>query len=156
MAKLTALQLARYIVRYAQEKGEPITNLKLQKLLYYAQAWHLAFFDKVLFQDPLQAWIHGPVAPPVYGAFKGFGYNPIPIHPRKVELSSKSAGLVDDVLLTYLSFDAFTLECMTHREKPWLEARGSLPLDEPCKNEISTSTMKEYFKQVLKEAEREN
>lgn len=150
---MTALQLARYIVRHAQDKGEPITNLKLQKLLYYAQSWHLAFFGEVLFDDPIQAWVHGPVVSSVYGYFKGYGFNPIPLHPKKPDVSNELAEFLDQVLLTYLPFDAFTLEKMTHEETPWKEARGSLPFDEPCKKIISTDTIKTFFKKILDDAQ---
>lgn len=149
MAQLTAKEVARYIVRFAQDKGEPITNLKLQKLLYYAQGWHLVFFDKPLFKESIQAWVHGPVVPSVYSQFKGYGFNPIPVHPHQVSLSKTLSGFISELLLTYLRFDAFALERMTHQEEPWKEARGSLPPTQPCKNVISTTTMKRFFKKQL-------
>jgi len=66
MMPTLALQIARHIVRESRTTGEPITNLKLQKLLYYCQGWHLAYHEKVLFSDPIQAWVHGPAVPNVY------------------------------------------------------------------------------------------
>ena len=151
MAQLTTREVARYIVRFAQDKGEPITNLKLQKLLYYAQGWHLAFFDKPLFRDSIEAWVHGPVVPSVYSLFKGHGYKPIPVHPRKVPIPRKLREFLSELLLTYLRFDAFSLERMTHQEEPWKEARGSLPPTQPCRKVISTATMKRFFKEQLDE-----
>lgn len=149
MAKITALQLAKYIVSFAQSKGEPITNLKLQKLLYYAQGWHLAFFGSTLFDESIQAWVHGPVVPSVYAHFKGYGYNPIPVHPRAIVLTKELENFLSELLLTYLRFDAFSLEKMTHEEKPWQEARGSIPPEESCTNVISLDTMKKFFKKKL-------
>lgn len=156
MAKPTALQIARYIVRVAQSKGEPISNLKLQKLLYYAQGWHLAFNGNSLFNDDIQAWVHGPVVSSVYSQFKGYGYSPIPVHPRKVDLPNKVKELLKAVLLTYLKFDAFTLETMTHEEKPWKEARGTLPPTQLCRNVISVTTMKSFFGKKLKDSSKKS
>ena len=69
MAATTAERVADYIIRSAHESGELITNLKLQKLVYYAQAWHLALFDEPLFDDPIEAWVHGPVVSSLYSKF---------------------------------------------------------------------------------------
>lgn len=63
-------EIADYIILYFQEHGEPLTNLKLQKLLYYAKGWYLALYDKPLFNDKIEAWVHGPVVPSIYHAFK--------------------------------------------------------------------------------------
>jgi uncharacterized phage-associated protein len=59
----TAQEVANYFIRRAHDSGEFISNLKLQKLLYYSQAWHLAIFDRRLFPERFQAWVHGPVIP---------------------------------------------------------------------------------------------
>lgn len=77
MAENTARQVADYVIAFLAEHGDPTTNLKLQKLLYYSQAWYLALYDLPLFDDRIEAWVHGPVVPPVYGAFKGKEWQPI-------------------------------------------------------------------------------
>jgi|HubBroStandDraft_2_1064218.scaffolds.fasta_scaffold322050_2 uncharacterized phage-associated protein len=66
MATITASNLARYILSYFHEKGSPINSLKLQKLIYYGQAWSLALYDKPIFTEPVEAWVHGPV---IYSVF---------------------------------------------------------------------------------------
>jgi uncharacterized phage-associated protein len=66
-----------YIIAFFQKKQEPITNLKLQKLLYYAQAWYLAIYDEPLFEERLEAWVHGAVQPQVYSQLKQFLWEPI-------------------------------------------------------------------------------
>ena len=74
----TARQVANYIISFFQKKQEPITNLKLQKLLYYVQAWYLALYDEPLFDDKLEAWVHGASQPQVYSQFKQFLWNRLP------------------------------------------------------------------------------
>lgn len=73
MAELAAKRVADYIIAFAHEHGDPVSNLKLQKLLYYAQAWHLALHDNPLFDERIEASVHGPAVPPVYGALQGVG-----------------------------------------------------------------------------------
>ena len=71
--KMTALTLANYILTRAKKQGINITNLKLQKILYYVQGYFLAKFDHPLFPDDIQAWTFGPVVPNVYYHFSIFG-----------------------------------------------------------------------------------
>ena len=145
MNRPTALEVARYIVRFAHLKGSLITNLKLQKLLYYAQGWYLVIEDDLLFQDRIEAWIHGPVVPTVYREYKKFRWMPIDKQPQKVGLPRQIEEFLDEFLSFFLPIDAYKLEQMTHTERPWKEARGDLEPDESCSNEMSTETMKSYF-----------
>ena len=69
--------VTNYFIWFFQKHGDLITNLKLQKLLYFAQGWFLALYDTPLFKEEIQAWIHGPVVATVYHSYKGFGYGPI-------------------------------------------------------------------------------
>ena len=97
-----APDVARYIVRFFQEAGDPVTNLKLQKLLYYVQGWNLALRDEPAFPDRLEAWIHGPVQPGVYGSYKAYRWNPITgdvQEPPNFDTDFKD--LVDEVLQAY-------------------------------------------------------
>ena len=72
---ITALEVAKYLIQLAanpaDEDAEPMTHMRVQKLLYYAQGWHVGIFGRTLFADPLQAWKNGPVVPAVYEAVKG-------------------------------------------------------------------------------------
>ena len=73
-----AIDVAKYILCIANTNGDLITNLKLQKLLYYAQAWYMVNFDgKKLFDDDIEAWQFGPVIKSIYNLFKDFGRKPI-------------------------------------------------------------------------------
>ncbi len=74
-----ALDVARYFLLKADpDEGELISNLRLQKLLYYAQGFHLALYDELLFAEAVVAWMHGPVVPEVYHEFKRYGAERIP------------------------------------------------------------------------------
>ncbi|HEX9652844.1 MAG TPA: type II toxin-antitoxin system antitoxin SocA domain-containing protein, partial [bacterium] len=75
--KITAQDIADYLISYAQSKDIKITPLEVQKYLFYAQGWHLAVSDSVLFDDKFEAWTHGPVIKKIYGRFKKFERNNI-------------------------------------------------------------------------------
>jgi uncharacterized phage-associated protein len=130
--------------------GDPITNLKLQKLLYYAQGWILALADRPLFDDRIEAWPHGPVVPPVYGEFKKWQWNPIAENPGVPELLAPNIiAHLDEIMQVYGVLTAFHLERLTHKEEPWLEARKGLAPDAPCNEIIKPESMRRYFKAQL-------
>lgn len=149
MAETTAFQVADNILSSAAEYGDPITNLKLQKLLYYAQAWHLALHDKPLFDERIEAWVHGPAVPPVYGAFKAMGWQPIVPPPIIVDVSDAVKSHVREVLEAYGGLSAYQLELLTHQEYPWQNARRGLAPDEPSNNIISQDDMKAFYRAVM-------
>ena len=141
----TAQEIARYIVCFFQEAEDPVSNLKLQKLLYYVQGWHLALQDGPAFNDRIEAWVHGPVQPGVYGAYKHFRWNPITDEVAKPQLEDGLKAVVDAVLETYGGDSGFELEQRTHGESPWLEARGALPPDAESNNVLTHAAMKNFF-----------
>jgi uncharacterized phage-associated protein len=72
----TCFEVANYFLkRQEPEVGDLMTNLKLQKLVYYAQGFYLAMMDSPLFNEPIEAWEHGPVCVPLYHEYKNFGSN---------------------------------------------------------------------------------
>lgn len=100
--------------------GDEISNLKLQKLLYYMQGFHLACFDAPLFEDDFYAWQHGPVIPSVYDIYKSNGSNGIPCPEGEIlQLTLEEEDLFDQVYNAYGQFSAFKLRDMTHEETPW-------------------------------------
>ncbi len=147
----TASSIARYIVRFFQEAEDPVTNLKLQKLLYYVQGWNLAVRGEPAFGERLEAWIHGPVQPGVYGEYKYCRWNPIVDEVADPKLDSELKEMVDEVLAAYGGESAYQLELRTHGEAPWREARKGLADDEESTARISHDSMKEYFKSLLEE-----
>jgi uncharacterized phage-associated protein len=76
--KLTSvLDIGRYFIYLANQNHKPITNKKLQKLVYYSQAWSLVLNNKKLFNEPIEAWVHGPAVRSLYCRYKNFGFSPI-------------------------------------------------------------------------------
>ena len=145
----TALQVADYYIRATLDRGEGLTNLKLQKLLYYAQAWSLALYDRAVFDDPIEAWVHGPVVASVFRRFKQYRWNPITSPAERESVPVTARPHLDEVLKVYGSFSATELERMTHAEEPWREARGGIPDHQPSRAVISLGTMKTYYSQRL-------
>ena len=134
-------------------KKASLTNKKLQKLLYYAQAWNLVFNNKKLFNEPIQAWVHGPVVPSLYHKFKRFGYHKFKINDEVPvpEFDEETQQVVDSVWGISGKYDADYLEILTHSEEPWIKARENAGSFELCQNEISIDEMKEFYGQKLKD-----
>jgi uncharacterized phage-associated protein len=141
---LSCFEIADYFVSLAQETGSFVSNLKLQKLVYYAQAWHLALHEDPLFPEDFQAWVHGPVIPELYQKYKPWGWQPIQ-HEVKLQLPGNVLAFLEEVAQEYFSCDAYELERMTHLEKPWQRAREGLPMDAVSTATIEKQWMKEYY-----------
>lgn len=138
----TALQVAKYLLIKAAD-DDSMTNMKLQKLLYYCQGFNLAIHDRPLFGERIEAWTHGPVVPEVYDVYKSFGSAQIDVESsgKPAKLTKADSELVDEVFEVYGRFSASTLRQMTHREPPWK--------DTPAKGEISHASMRRFFKTRL-------
>lgn len=149
MTPITASAIADYFIYIANETGSYISNLKLQKLVYYAQAWHLAVYNAPLFEEDFEAWVHGPVIPALYYEYKQFGWKPILKEVERPSFSQELQELLDEVTDEYFACDAFELEQMTHQEDPWIEARKSLPKDEASNAIIPKQLMGDYYRQRL-------
>lgn len=139
---LTCFDVANYLLaQQSEEAGDLISNLKLQKLVYYAQGCHLGIFDVPLFPEPLKAWVHGPVVPELYHAYKQYGSGPIPM-PVGMDFSvftAETRDLLDEVYAVYGQFSAWKLREMTHTEAPWKEAA-------PFQGTITQESMRTFFK----------
>ena len=145
--------VANYVVRAFQEAGDPVTNLKLQKLLYYIQGWHLALNDgRPAFDAEFQAWVHGPVCAEVYRAFKIYRWHPIVDEVPAPAIPAALAEHIDEVLAEYGGETGWALEQRTHTEAPWLDARGNLPPDAECRTVISRDSMREFFETLARAA----
>ena len=159
MARTTtnAKGIAGYFIWKAQREGEAITNKKLQKLLYYAQAWSLVLHDKRLFGEKIEAWVHGPAVRDVYFEFKKFGFGPITKNISATEIAGISADtkkFLDQVWSVYGKRDAAYLEYLSHSEMPWQKAREGLEPHIGSENEISLSDMKEFYSSKLKKSKK--
>jgi uncharacterized phage-associated protein len=135
-----------------EEAGSCITPLKMQKLIYFAQGWHLAFFDTPLFKEPLQAWVHGPVSPKIYSYFQEYKYNNIDLVEYDLSgvFDNEQIELIDGVYNIYGAFDAKVLEKMTHYDEPWKAARKGYEPNEHSQEVISEESIKVYFKTLRK------
>jgi uncharacterized phage-associated protein len=154
MEKITAHKIAKYIISELQDAGEAVSNIKLQKLLYYVQGWHMGLYDKQVFEDEFQAWRNGPVIYDVFKEYEAFGaYNPITKLTHRPNVSEALEKHIYEVLECYGGESAFSLVALTHREWPWIEARGDLPLHASSQNIISKNTMKDFFAAKAKENE---
>ncbi|HEY9876405.1 MAG TPA: type II toxin-antitoxin system antitoxin SocA domain-containing protein [Candidatus Obscuribacterales bacterium] len=141
---LSCFNVADYFIWLANETGSFVSNLKLQKLVYYAQAWHLALYGTPLFQEDFQAWVHGPVIPALYQKYRNFGWQPI-LEDANPELPKEVQDFLNEVAEEYFACDAYELEQMTHIEAPWNRARGDLQTDAPSNAVINKEWMKEYY-----------
>jgi len=149
----TAIEVAQYIVKQFQEQEDLITNLKLQKLLYYVQGWHLGLTGQRAFEGEFKAWVHGPVNTAVYHEFRDYRWNPITRDMPDVSLPDQLKAHVDAVLQVYGGDTGWSLEQRTHTELPWLEARGDLAPDEECRVTIKESTMERFFAEQARDDE---
>lgn len=145
---VSAGKVARYIIASVQMGGGSITNAKLQKLLYYVQGWHLATYDEPAFDEPLEAWVHGPVQPQVYNTYKTHRWLPLDHKALTLELDKRLLHLIGEVLIAYGDDSIDELEARTHQESPWQQARTGIPASEQSNVVISHESMKRYFKSL--------
>lgn len=119
--------------------GEGISNLKLQKLCYYAQGFHLAIFNTPLFNEEIEAWAHGPVVPELYHRFKVFGSGSITPENYPVYLTHQQSQLIDEVYTVFGQYSAWKLRNMTHDEPTWANHERDADI-------IPKHEMQEYFR----------
>ena len=119
------------------DKGDIISNLKIQKLLYYAQGYYLALYGKRLFSEDLYAWQYGPVVQEVYHEFKNFGAGAIEVPTDFDSLNADELELINDINSLYGQYSAVKLMDMTHNESPWQNT--------PLNHVISDKLLQEYF-----------
>lgn len=149
-------------------KGISVSPLKLQKILYYEQAWHMVFFGRnnQLFDAAPQAWVNGPVYPVIYHEYKDkvsgmcehlkeqhFGVDnqndilsSIQSLSEAMRLSKEQTDLIDSVIMLYGTKTQNQLILVTHSELPWCEKREGLLPFEASEREISLDTMYNYYK----------
>ncbi|MDH3997497.1 MAG: DUF4065 domain-containing protein [Desulfuromonadales bacterium] len=145
-----------YIISKTAEDGLGLSVLKLQKLLYYSQAWYLAFDNGPLFDGKFQAWVHGPVSREIFDRFKDqkFLYSAVTqddISPDFSfdKLTNDERIHIDKVLTVYGEFTGDQLEAITHQEAPWIAARAGLPHHMRCENDLDEDLMTSFYKDRL-------
>jgi uncharacterized phage-associated protein len=134
--------IAAYILK---KYGRSMTTWKLQKLVYYAQAWSLVWDERRLFSAEIQAWANGPVIPELYKKHRGeFQVSSWP-HGDPARLGPEERETVDAVLKFYGGKTAQWLSDLTHAERPWQEARGSLAPGTRGTRVITLGSMHGYY-----------
>ena len=138
--RTNALDVAEYIL----QRRRPIPAMKLQKLVYYCQAWSLVWEDRPIYENRVEAWAHGPVIVDLYKAHRGrymlesVGGNPSSIPQSDIET-------INAVLEYYGDKPSQWLSDLTHQEYPWQKARGSMPKGQRGSEEITLASMAEYY-----------
>lgn len=142
---VNANKIADYLLCESRYRGEVLTHLKLQKLMYYAQAWSITARDQELFSEDFQAWVHGPVLLSQYARFRDFGWKPIDLDVKRPDLDEDVRDHLDEIVNVFGAESAVALERMTHQETPWITARGELPEHAACNRVIQKGWMKDYY-----------
>lgn len=137
-----------FLAAVDRDAGDAITPLKLQKLIYYAQAWFLALEGRPLFRDRIEAWAHGPVCRTVYERYRDYGWGSIPAPEDDIDLKQDEIEHLEMIMDAYGDMSAKKLEHLTHNEDPWIEARGDLSPEERCNTAISHESMREFYKDI--------
>lgn len=135
------------VAQYILTKCGRMTTWKLQKLVYYSQAWSLVWDDAPLFEERIEAWTNGPVVPDLYECHKGqFVVSNIANGYPEV-LKDYERETIDAVIESYNAKSSNWLSELTHREAPWLDARerGDLAPGERGDSEITLDELAEYY-----------
>lgn len=144
MAPVKVLDVAAYILQ-----SGPMTATKLQKLCYYSQAWHLVWDEEPLFEERIEAWANGPVAPELYASHR-YQYM---VHDvtggDPAALGESQRETVRVVQEFYGHRTGAELSELTHRERPWLDAREGYAPGAWCRQEITHASMAEYYESLL-------
>ncbi|HEX2202015.1 MAG TPA: type II toxin-antitoxin system antitoxin SocA domain-containing protein [Longimicrobium sp.] len=136
---------AHDVAAYILEKHGPLSAMKLQKLVYYSQAWSLVWDDRPLFSEPIEAWANGPVVRDLYERHRGQFEVKDWRWGSAEKLDDEARETVDAVLEFYGPRSAQWLSDLTHREEPWREAREGIPDGVRGAAPISLATMMEYY-----------
>ncbi len=137
------------VAAYILEKAGPMTAMKLQKLAYYCQAWSLVWDEKPLFRDRIEAWANGPVVPKLYQLHRGHFKVTKWSRGDSSHLTHEEQETVDAILDYYGPKNSQWLSELTHRESPWLDARGDLAPGERGNSVISHAAMAEYYSSLV-------
>ncbi|MDE6499048.1 MAG: DUF4065 domain-containing protein [Muribaculaceae bacterium] len=155
-------KVADLLILLCNENGIAISPLKLQKLLYYTQAWHWVYFNGAdIFTQQPEAWVNGPVYPCIYNRFKTIGkYDSITTEAANIQyslsdciniigLDQDQQNFIDAIFKHYGLMSHDRLVFLTHSEKPWSESREGLSPFEPSNNTISKDTTISYYTERL-------
>lgn len=141
-----ASDVARYIIERCKEKNRTVSNLKLQKILYFVQAEFLVTKNQPCFIEAIEAWDFGPVVPKVYFEYRMYGGANIPcIGKSKVKqlISVRDQKILNGIIDECSQYSASALVEITHNQTPWMEAYNQPGYN----NEITVESIKDYFEE---------
>lgn len=146
-----------FLLQTDQNSGDSLTNLKLQKLCYYSQAWHVARNDgRPLFAEKIKAWAHGPVIPDLWHRFKNYRWGSIDSSDVRGDpyddLPQCDLDFLNEIWTIYSPLSGKQLEILTHSEDPWRAAYGDRPLGTKCDVEITLESMRKFYGMRLQAA----
>ncbi len=120
----SAVNVAKYIIQRCNQLGKSISNLKLQKMLYFIQAEFLVSQNTPCFGERIEAWDFGPVVPDIYHRYKVYGSASIPsvVDDDYCPFNERDKALADDIIEACAKYSASTLVEITHRQSPWISA----------------------------------
>lgn len=154
------LDISRYIISYSNKMDYGISNLKLQKVLYFVQAYFLIQTGHPCFKDKIEAWDFGPVVPKAYGEYKQYGCGDIPttksfimidkdniwnskrVEFKEIAISDDDKSLIDKVIDKFSDYSATDMVELTQHQTPWIDAISSQS------NEIKNESIFEYFNNI--------
>lgn len=138
-----AIVIANYIIEYEHSQNRSISNLKLQKLLYFVQAQFFRVLGEPCFSDKIEAWSFGPVVVNVYHAYKFYGSMDITEVKEDVYtdiISTRDKNIINQVLELFSDTPIYEMVDITHNQTPWISARKN-----PSNNEITNKAIEQYF-----------
>lgn len=139
------------VAAYILEKLGTISTLKLEKLVYYCQAWSLVWDDQPLFPERIEAWVNGPVIRDLFKFHRGsFQISSCPVGVSK-RLNEDQKETIDAVLGFYGQKTALELMQLTHLEDPWQKAREGIPYNQRSEAEIPLESMAEYYSRIYEQ-----
>ncbi|MGX1096764.1 Panacea domain-containing protein [Amorphus sp. MBR-141] len=149
------IDIARWFInRVDREAGEAMTHLKVQKLLYFSQAYYLANFSKPLFEEDFEAWAHGPVITSVFHEYSSNRWEALPAGPAPA-IAEEIQDYLEAVYRNFGKFSAKQLERISHNHAPWIKARGGLPEEARCNNIIPKNEIKIFYAERIQKAKKE-
>ena len=136
---------AHDVAKYILQAKDAMDTWKLQKLAYYSQAWHLVWDEEPLFDEPIEAWANGPVVPALFQVHRGkFRMASWP-RGNVGHLTRSQRESIDVVLRHYGRRTGFALRELTHKERPWKDARMGLPAGAASHTQITHDAMASYY-----------
>jgi uncharacterized phage-associated protein len=155
--------VADYFIAWANETQTYLSNLKLQKLVYYAQVWTLVLLDRELIKEDFQAWVHGPVIPTLFKEYSYLSFIPIIREDLKEgsrneiekQFEQEILKVLEEVEQDYFWKETCYLEVLVKQEEPWRLTRNGIPKDEHCQKIIPKKLMIKYYSKFVEEVENE-